>query len=92
MVPNTGTTLTVVPNVVIFVTNLAYLRDAFARALSEAERVRCFRADLQSAPERLRASFPSVLRPRRGVLPLHRDRRRTSNARPDRIPGSMAWS
>jgi len=35
------------------------------------ERVRCFRADLQSAPERLRASVPPVLRPARGVLPLH---------------------
>ena len=50
-------------------------RDAFARALSEAERVRCFRADLQSAPERLWASFSSVLRPRCGVLPLDWDRR-----------------
>jgi hypothetical protein len=37
--------------------------------------VRCFRADLQSAPERLWASFSSVLRPRCGVLPLDWDRR-----------------
>ena len=44
------------------------------RHFRETERVRCFRADLQSAPERLRASFSSVLRPRRGVLPLHWDR------------------
>jgi len=40
-------------------------------AIRSVERVRCFRAGSQSAPERLRASFPSVLRPRRGVLPLH---------------------
>jgi hypothetical protein len=49
-------------------------RDAFARALSEAERVRCLRAGLQPAPGRLWASFPSVLRPRREVLSLDWDR------------------
>ena len=43
-------------------------------AICNVERVRCFRADSQSAPERLRASFPSVLRPRREVLSLHWDR------------------
>ena len=42
-------------------------------AIRNVERVRCFRAGSQPAPERLRASFPSVLRPRRGVLPLHWD-------------------
>jgi hypothetical protein len=49
-------------------------RDAFARALSEAERVRCLRAGLQPAPGRLWASFPSALRPRREVLLLDWDR------------------
>jgi hypothetical protein len=42
-------------------------------AIRNVERVRCFRAGSQPSPERLRASFPSVLRPRRGVLPLHWD-------------------
>jgi hypothetical protein len=43
-------------------------------AICNVERVRCFRAGSQPAPERLRASFPSVLRPRRGVLSLDWDR------------------
>ena len=67
--------LTIVTKWVTFFAESRSSRDAFARALSEAERVRCFRADLQSAPERLWASFSSVLRPRCGVLPLDWDRR-----------------
>ena len=39
------------------------------------ERVRFPRADLQSAPGRLRASCPPVLWPVRGVLPLGWDRK-----------------
>ena len=42
-------------------------------AIRNVERVRCFRAGSQPAPERLRASFPSVLRPRREVLSLDWD-------------------
>jgi hypothetical protein len=43
-------------------------------AIRSVERVRCFRAASQSAPERLRVSGPSVLRPRREVLSLDWDR------------------
>ena len=43
-------------------------------AICSVGRVRCFRAGSQPAPERLWASFPSVLRPRREVLSLDWDR------------------
>src|SRR5271169_2409729 len=42
--------------------------------------VRCLRAISQTAPGRLRASCPLVLRPVRGVLPLDWDRRKAGNA------------
>jgi hypothetical protein len=50
-------------------------------AICGVERARCLRAVSQTAPGRLRASFPSVLRPRRGVLPLHRDSAKAGNTR-----------
>ena len=50
--------------------HLALIEGRIPDAICSVERVRCFRAGSQPAPERLRASFPSVLRPRRGVLPL----------------------
>jgi hypothetical protein len=72
-------------------------------AIRSVERVRCFRADSQSAPERLRASGPSVLRPRREVLSLDWDRRGrvtpagfrracSSDRASVQVPGNMAWS
>ena len=59
-------------------------------ASREVERVRFPRADLQSAPGRLRASCPPVLRPVRGVLPLDWDRRKAGNAAAGRVPGNLA--
>ena len=58
-------------------------------ASREVERVRCSRADLQSAPGRLRASCSPASRPVRGVLPQDWDR----NARvtPVRTKSQEAW-
>jgi hypothetical protein len=58
-------------------------------ASREVERVRFPRADLQSAPGRLRASCSPASRPVRGVLPLDWDR----NARvtPVRTKSQEAW-
>jgi len=46
----------------------------FLDAILKVERVRCLRADSQSAPGRLRASFMPVLRPVGEVLSLDWDR------------------
>jgi hypothetical protein len=54
--------------------------------------VRCFRAASQAAPERLRVSSPSVLRPRREMLSLDWDRRGRVTPACFQVPGSMAWS
>ena len=56
----------------------------------DAGRVRCLRAVSQTAPGRLRASCPPVLRPVRGVLPLDWDRRKAGNAAAGRVPGNLA--
>jgi hypothetical protein len=59
------------------------------------ERVRFPRADLQSAPGRLRASCPPVLRPVRGVLPLGWDRKArvtpVRTASQETWPGAEPW-
>ena len=54
--------------------------------------MRCLRAVSQTAPGRLRASCPPVLRPVRGVLPLDWDRRKAGNAAAGRVPGNLARS
>ena len=53
------------------------------------ERVRFPRADLQSAPGRLRASCSPASRPVRGVLPLDWDRRR--RVMPGETTSQEAW-
>ena len=58
-------------------------------ASREVERVRFPRADLQSAPGRLRASCPPVLRPVRGVLPLGWDRK--ARVTPVRTASQETW-
>ena len=58
-------------------------------ACREVERVRFPRADLQSAPGRLRASCPPVLRPVRGVLPLGWDRK--ARVTPVRTASQETW-
>jgi hypothetical protein len=59
-------------------------------AILIAERARCLRVVSQTAPGRLRASCPPVLRPVRGVLPLDWDRRKAGNAAARRVPGNLA--
>ncbi len=58
-------------------------------ASREVERVRFPRADLQSAPGRLRASCPPVLWPVRGVLPLGWDRK--ARVTPGRTASQETW-
>jgi hypothetical protein len=58
-------------------------------AIRNVERVRCFRAGSQPAPERLWASFSSALRPKREVLSLELGLERAGNARPAR--SQEAW-
>jgi hypothetical protein len=58
-------------------------------ASREVERVRFPRADLQSAPGRLRASCPPVLWPVRGVLPLGWDRK--ARVTPMRTTSQETW-
>jgi hypothetical protein len=55
---------------------IALTKGRVLEAHLNAERVRFLRADLHSAPGRLRASFTPVLRPVREVLSLDWDRRR----------------
>ena len=61
-----------------------------AEAWLNAERERSPRADLQSAPGRLRASCPPVLRPVRGVQPLDWDRKERITPANCRVPGNLA--
>jgi hypothetical protein len=69
-------------------------KGAFRMRSEDAGRVRCPRAVSQTAPGRLRASCPPVLRPVRGVLPLDWDRtKRVGPARPrPRKPGLKSKS
>src|SRR5260221_712267 len=58
-----------------YIHRISLIEGRIPDAIRSVERVRCFRAGSQPAPERLWASFSSVLRPRREVLSLDWDRK-----------------
>ncbi len=85
----TGTHLDKRPHISYISPRISLTEGRIPVAIRNVERVRCFRAGSQPAPERLWASFSSALRPKREVLSLELGLERAGNARPAR--SQEAW-